>query len=227
MTRLVLSFDNGPDPTVTPRVLDVLGERGIAAYFFVLGKHLATPAGLALAARARAEGHRIGNHTYTHQTPLGDDPGADAVAREIVETERLIGDLACAPRLFRPFGGGGLIGPHLLSASAARYLEAERYTCVLWNSVPRDWDDPHGWAERALADCRPDAHVLMVLHDIEGACLAALPTFLDRARDQGVAPTLELPADCLPLVGGEACSGWSVISSSVPPPSPTRKRMIE
>lgn len=203
MTRLVLTFDNGPDPEVTPQVLDLLAERGIAAYFFVLGKHLATPEGRALVERTRAAGHLVGNHSYSHQTPLGDDPRSDAVEREIVETEQLIGPLAASPPLFRPFGGGGVIGPHLLSAPVVQHLIDARYTCVLWNSVPRDWDDPAGWAARARADCAASEHVVLVLHDVVGACLEALPAFLDAARDDGVVFTMELPEACVPIVGGE------------------------
>jgi peptidoglycan/xylan/chitin deacetylase (PgdA/CDA1 family) len=211
MTRVVLSFDNGPDPEVTPRVLDVLGERGIRAYFFVLGKQLARPDGLALARRIKAEGHQLGNHSYHHQTPLGEDPGEAAVKREIVATEELIGPLAEEPKLFRPFGGGGKIGPHLLSPEAARYLELKRYTCALWTSVPRDWEDPSGWPERALADSHRGPTEVMVLHDIPGACAAELPAFLDRARAEGITFAAELPVECLSLVGGVRRAGWSAI----------------
>ena len=57
------------------------------------------------------------------------------------------------PKRFRPFGGGGLLGPHLLSRSAVGYLVAHGYTCALWNCVPRDWVEPSTWAARALSDC--------------------------------------------------------------------------
>ncbi len=212
MTRVALSFDNGPDPEATPGVLDALAARGLRAHFFVLGKHLATPRGRALAGRARAEGHVLGNHSYSHEVPLGDDARADAVAREIVATERLLGPLAAAPKLFRPFGGGGAIGPHLLSPAALGHLVAEKYSCVLWNSVPRDWDDPEGWRERALADCAAGGHLLLVLHDVAGACLPALPRFLDEARDRGVAFVTDLPAPCVPLVGGAARADLSALT---------------
>ena len=74
MSRVHLTFDNGPDPECTPEVLDVLGERGIPASFFVCGRgnrlHPALPAGSdearAILERARREGHWIGNHSLTH-----------------------------------------------------------------------------------------------------------------------------------------------------------------
>ena len=132
----------------------------------MLGKNLASPERMKLAQRASAEGHRIGNHSYTHRIPLGDDPKADAVDSEIAKTEQLIGALAESPKLFRPFGGGGKIGPHLLSRAAVDHLVANRYTCVLWNCVPEDWIDQDAWVDRALRDASTRAHTLVVMHDI-------------------------------------------------------------
>ena len=100
MGDVALSFDNGPDPAVTPMVLDVLARRGVKASFFVLGKNLASPERMKLAQRASAEGHRIGNHSYTHRIPLGDDPKTDAVDSEIAKTEQLIGALLRALNCF-------------------------------------------------------------------------------------------------------------------------------
>ena len=54
MFDLTLTFDNGPEPGVTPRVLDVLGERGIKTTFFVIGKKLIEPQRRGLAARAQS-----------------------------------------------------------------------------------------------------------------------------------------------------------------------------
>jgi peptidoglycan-N-acetylglucosamine deacetylase len=199
--RVTLSFDNGPDPDVTPRVLDVLRGRGVTAHFFVLGKHLADRARRRLVERAREEGHLVGNHSFSHATPLGEDPRADAVEREIAATEALLTPLVPGPKRFRPVGGGAL-GPHLLSRGAVDYLVAHDYSCILWNSVPRDWIDPAAWVPRALADCAAHPHTVVVLHDIPGACLAALPDFLDALQDRSMELVPELPAACLPIVHG-------------------------
>jgi peptidoglycan-N-acetylglucosamine deacetylase len=200
--NVTLTFDNGPDREVTPRVLDVLDRRGVRAHFFVLGKHVATPAGAELVARAHAAGHLIGNHSYHHAVPLGDDLGEDAVAREIVATQALLEPLVPGARRFRPFGGGGAIGPHLLSAPAAAHLIAERYTCVLWNAVPRDWEDPDGWAARALDDLAARDHTVVVLHDVAGACLAGLDAFVRGAQARGARLVLDVPVACTPIVDG-------------------------
>ena len=68
--EVTLTFDNGPDPEATPHVLDVLAARDLKATFFVVGERLA--AARHLAERAHAEGHWIGNHTWTHRAPFGE-----------------------------------------------------------------------------------------------------------------------------------------------------------
>ena len=199
--KLTLTFDNGPDPEVTPRVLEILARQNVKAHFFVLGKFIAQSWGRALVEREHAEGHVVSNHSYTHETPLGDD-GPDAVAREIAATQQLLEPITGARR-FRPFGGGGALGPHLLSPAAAEYLRAEQFTCMLWNCVPRDWVEPHAWAPRALAALHELEHEVLVVHDIANASLAALEQFIIDARSLGADFTLELPASCLPIVDGK------------------------
>jgi peptidoglycan/xylan/chitin deacetylase (PgdA/CDA1 family) len=201
--QVTLTFDNGPEPAVTPRVLDVLDKHRIGATFFVLGSKLADPARRALAKRAHAEGHWIGNHTMTHSTPLGRvaDP-ARAIA-EIVEAQALVGELAHPDRLFRPFGGGGELGPHLLSAAALEVLKQERMTCVLWNAVPRDWENPRGWGEVALAQCLAQDWTVLVLHDLPTGAMGRLQIFIERVLEHGGRFRQDFPPECVPILRGE------------------------
>ena len=74
MFDVTLTFDNGPEPSVTPRVLDVLARRGVRTTFFVIGNKLLTRDARACTERAHAEGHWIGNHTWTHTRPLARGP---------------------------------------------------------------------------------------------------------------------------------------------------------
>lgn len=201
--KLTLTFDNGPDPEVTPRVLDLLARHGMRAWFFVLGKHLEEEAGRALVKRALAEGHLVGNHSYSHEIPLGDDPRADAVEKEIATTQRQLEALVPGERIFRPFGGGGVLGPHLLSRSARDHLCAERFDCVLWNSVPGDWIEGHDWVASAKRDLETQSHALMVLHDISGACIEELGGFLDHVARSEVEVVLDFPTEQVPIRGGE------------------------
>jgi peptidoglycan-N-acetylglucosamine deacetylase len=211
---VALSFDNGPDPAVTPTVLQVLARRGVKASFFVLGKNLASPERMKLAERAAAEGHRIGNHSFTHRIPLGEDQNPSAVDAEIAKTEALIGALAESPKLFRPFGGGGKIGPHLLSRAAVDHMVANRYTCVLWNCVPEDWIDQDAWVDRAIADAATRAHTLVVMHDILPRAMSHLDRFIGALEDAGHRMTWEFPAECVPIERGQIVRDISGFVSS-------------
>ncbi len=200
---VTLSFDNGPEPAVTPRVLDVLSQFDVKATFFALGSKLADPQRRAIAKRAHAEGHWIGNHTKTHTQPLGRIASPALVLSEILDTQALIGELAHPDRLFRPFGGGGELGSHLLNAAAVEILKSEKMTCVLWNCVPRDWEDPRGWAEVALAQCLAQPWSLLVLHDLPTGAMGRLKIFIDRVLDHGGRFRQDFPPQCVPLLRGE------------------------
>ncbi len=211
MPLVTLTFDNGPHLDNTPRVLDTLAHRGVRACFFVVGREFATSGARAIAERAHAETHLIGNHSMTHATPLGEDKREDAVSLEIAATEKLIGPLACTPPMFRPFGGGGKIGPHLLSRAAADHLIANRYSCILWNCVPEDWIAPDAWCERAVRDVASRDHTVVVVHDYVGAAMKHLDRFIGAALDSGARFTQEFPADCVPIAGGCVTGDLSAI----------------
>ncbi|MBP0496371.1 polysaccharide deacetylase family protein [Roseomonas indoligenes] len=194
--RVTLSFDNGPEPEVTPAVLDVLRKRGLKATFFVLGHKLAAHRGIT--ERAHAEGHWIGNHTWHHAGPLGGMPDEGAVA-EIERTQDLIGALSHPDRLFRPQGGGGTLGPHLLNGAALDHLARHRFTVVLWNAVPGDFRDPDAWVDRALSMCCGPDPVALVLHDLPNGAMRHLDCFLGTLADAGATFVQDFPDSCLPM----------------------------
>jgi peptidoglycan/xylan/chitin deacetylase (PgdA/CDA1 family) len=203
MMNVTLSFDNGPEPEITPQVLDVLDRRNIKTTFFVIGEKIADPERRALAQRAHAEGHWIGNHTFTHSVPLGRRSEPDVASTEIGRTQELLGDLAHPARLFRPFGGGGNLDDCLLNEDVVEFLRRGRYTCVLWNAIPRDWDDPDGWVDRAVQQCRSAPWILIVLHDLPTGAMRHLDRFLGTLGELGTQFRQDFPPQCLPIVRGE------------------------
>ena len=201
-----LTFDNGPDHRSTPHVLDVLRERGIAATFFVVGRQLREPRNAELLDRIRADGHSIGNHTSTHRR-LGELDRVDAVA-EIDATQAAIDADDRHARLFRPPGGGGIIDELTMSRAAYDHLRSNGYTCVLWNNLPRDWENADGWPAVALERLHELDWSVLVLHDPYVKAMRHLADFLDRAMDSGACFTLDFPSDCTPLRGG--ASLWAM-----------------
>jgi len=202
--EVTLSFDNGPEPGVTDEVLEVLKQANVAATFFVLGSKLADPARRRLAQRAHAQGHWIGNHTMTHGVPLGRLRQPGVARREILEAEKLVGELAHPDRLFRPFGGGGELGPHLLNDEAVETLRDNRMTCVLWNAIPRDWADPEGWVDVALAQCLARPWTVLVLHDLPTGAMRHLGGFIAGVRRHGGVFRQDFAPECVPIRRGAA-----------------------
>jgi peptidoglycan/xylan/chitin deacetylase (PgdA/CDA1 family) len=205
VTKVSLTFDNGPTPGVTDQVLDLLAERSLRATFFVIGTQLRRPGAVDLARRAIAEGHRIGHHTMTHSVLLGQaaDPQS-AVEAEIAALAPELEEFDDDEKLFRPYAAGGVLDRRVFSPHALRYLQAHDYTCVLWNSLPHDWDDPAHWVERALHDVSRQPWTVVVLHDVNTGAMAQLGQFLDELAGREVAIVRDFPETCLPIRAGRA-----------------------
>ena len=209
MKRVTLTFDNGPTAGITDHVLDVLKAHDACATFFVVGTQLLLPGARAIAERAQAEGHWIGNHSLTHGVPLGDRPDREAAAREIGDMDRLLGPLAHEDRLFRP-NSRGTLGPHALSPAACDHLVAHSGTLVLWTHIPRDRGvAADAWvadAQRASDEC--DWPVLVLHdrpsgHDIPAGAMAFLERYLTWARASGIDIIQDFPETCVPIRCGQ------------------------
>ena len=198
---VTLSFDNGPEPEVTPGVLDTLAKHSVKASFFVMGRKVVTAEGRTLAMRASAEGHWIGNHTYSHTQPLGELDRATAL-HEFERAEQSLAWLEQRPRLFRPYGRAGKLGRHLLHPAVVERLVSRQYTTVLWNCVPQDWQDADGWVATALRQCTSRDWSLVVLHDQPSGAMKHLDSFLTALKESNVPIVQEYPADCVPIREG-------------------------
>ncbi len=206
MAAITLTIDNGPHAEHTPEVLDVLKALDLQAYFFIVGQEAEKPGGMALLDRVREEGHIIGNHSWTHGTPLGEETRPGAAAEEVHKTHELLAPYLTTPPLFRPFGGGGKLGKLLLSPEAVEALVSHQYTCVLWNSVPGDWLTD-AWVDVALQQVGELDEAAVVLHDFVPGNATRIREFVERASEAGHTFVSTLPTCCLPMVGGEARPG--------------------
>ena len=202
MGKISLTIDNAPDPIVTPEVLDVLAEKSVTATFFLVGERVADAGGSALVERIAAAGHRIGNHSWSHDVQFGTKPTDAAVREEVARTAELLAPWREDPPLFRPPGGGGRLDNRLLSAALIGHLCEEGYTCALWNVVPRDWEDLDGWVDRALDEVARHDWSVVGVHDTVPGNAARISEFVDRARAAGHRFVADLSPDCLPIVAG-------------------------
>ncbi|MGI9328966.1 MAG: polysaccharide deacetylase family protein [Pseudomonadales bacterium] len=205
MSRITLSFDNGPSAHTTPFVLNQLQERGLSAFFCLIGRQLTSASEhVDLARETLHLGHRVVNHSMTHGLALGDDLSDEHALSEIEEMHQLMSDLLgdWGQNWFRPFGRGGQLGPHIFSRAAVQVLQDLEYSVLLWNCVPRDWEDTQGWVATALRQIEGTAHAVVVLHDLPTGAMKELPRFLDKVDRLGLDFTLDLPPECVPISNG-------------------------
>lgn len=152
--RVALTFDDGPAPPFTNQILDVLLEKKVQATFFVCGRNAKLLP--AMLRRIVAEGHQIGNHTYSHSYLYF--LSRSEMAEEIDRTQEVVREvIAEAPRVFRPpygarwFGLGGVLRERGLRA-------------VQWSATSRDWlDEP----DRIVADITKNVRSgsIILMHD--------------------------------------------------------------
>jgi peptidoglycan-N-acetylglucosamine deacetylase len=180
---VALTFDDGPHPRGTPAILEVLGNAGAQATFFLVGEQVVRwPA---IAAEIAAAGHTVGFHCDRHRNLLRLTPWqtADDLRRG---WERVAEATGTAPVLYRPPYG-------VLSAAALGLARGRGWRTVLWTSWGRDWQrraTPASIAGRLAAGVRPGA--VLLLHDADHysapgswfRTAAALPRVLDAVGAQ-------------------------------------------
>jgi len=175
LKQVVLTFDDGPHPISTPKLLSVLGAHDIKATFFVVGERAKRYP--ELIRMECDEGHTVANHTLHHVSL----PAVSSVqaAAEIAECGRIIADITGEPpRYFRPPGGQ-------YSKRIIRLAAAQGYVTVLWTDSARDYALP---GERAIED-RVLAHLgnggIILLHDGIYQTVDALPHIITRLQREG------------------------------------------
>jgi peptidoglycan/xylan/chitin deacetylase (PgdA/CDA1 family) len=197
--EIALTFDDGPDPEITPRVLDILDARGARASFFCIGERARECP--ALVREIVRRGHSVENHSLYHSTCFG-WYGLAKLKSELRAAQAVLSEITgCAPEFFRaPFGMRNPLLDPALAVCGLRYVSwTRRAFDVVDESAPR--------VLRRLTSGLA-AGDLLVLHDGSAArarsgpatVLAALPPFLERSAASGL-KVVSLPMAC----EGEQC----------------------
>jgi cellulose synthase/poly-beta-1,6-N-acetylglucosamine synthase-like glycosyltransferase/spore germination protein YaaH/peptidoglycan/xylan/chitin deacetylase (PgdA/CDA1 family) len=205
--QVTLTFDDGPDPVWTPRILDVLKQHGAHGVFFLIGEN--AQAHTDLVRREIAEGHAIGNHSYTHPDLSRVSPLR--MELELNVTERLLEWITGRqPRLFRPPYHSDEALDEAANAQVIARASTMGYLTLGQDIDPEDFSqhDPAVIAQRVLAKAKDGSVVL--LHDGGGdraGTVAALPLIFDGLAARG-----------LRVVGPEVATGMTL--DALLPPAP-------
>src|SRR6266853_3196004 len=202
---VALTFDDGPSPD-TERVLDVLGAHEVRATFFMVGREVESFPGIAQ--RVFAEGHEVGNHSYSHPSYLFQS--ASETHAQIRRTQSVIADtIGVRPQMARP--PYGVRTPAYFRATRALDLQT-----VQWDVAGFDWKQitPRQIADNVLRRAQPGSIILLHDGDSVGknprkSTVEALPLIIKglRDRDLQIAPLSQLlPEKTYNLTKGKAHS---------------------
>lgn len=184
---VALTFDDGPDVTYTPKILDILHRAGVKATFFVIGNN--AEKNPELLRRIFAEGHDIGNHTFTH--PNIADISLTQLGLEVSATQRLFESiLGCQTHLFRSPYGEDSEPETQDQVRPLEYLGKQGYVFVGMHIDPSDWSRPgvDAIVDETLRQAQSDEGNVILLHDGGGdrsQTVAALPRIIEALQARG------------------------------------------
>jgi peptidoglycan/xylan/chitin deacetylase (PgdA/CDA1 family) len=172
-----LTFDDGPHPYNTDRILRKLEAFNIKATFFVVGENARKSK--PLLQWAFDAGHRIGNHSYTHANfaTLTESQMRD----EIQSTDEVIGEYAGSHKIFRPPYG-------YTNAKIKSVVSQLGYRIVLWNVDTLDWDrnyQPSKWVQHGLEQIRLQHESKVLIHDTYNTTADCLDSFINHITQLG------------------------------------------
>jgi peptidoglycan/xylan/chitin deacetylase (PgdA/CDA1 family) len=173
---IALTFDDGPNATLTPKLLDLLAARHLKATFFVVGQNAADQPDILR--RAVREGHEIANHSWSHPN-LG-KMSDDAVRRELQRTEdAIVAAIGKKPTLLRPPYGS-------ITAHQKRWIHDEfGYRIIIWDVDPLDWKRPGPSVVTARILKETKAGSIVLAHDIHPPTIEAMPATFDQLMKKG------------------------------------------
>jgi peptidoglycan/xylan/chitin deacetylase (PgdA/CDA1 family) len=206
-----MTFDDGPNATLTPKLLDLLAAHHMKATFFVVGENAAEHPDILK--RAAREGHEIANHSWSH--PNFGKMGDEGVRRELQKTDDAIkAAIGTRPTLLRPPYGS-------ITARQKTWIhETFGYRIIIWDVDPLDWKrpGPSVVTHRIVSEARPGSIILA--HDIHPATIEAMPATFDQLEEKGFKflTVSELLAMARPLPPKPRVEGASAVRSPGPAP---------
>ncbi|RFU40985.1 glycosyltransferase [Actinomadura logoneensis] len=217
---IALTFDDGPDPKWTPRLLDVLKRHNAKATFFSIGAHIAQQP--ALTKRMIAEGNEIGSHTYTHVDMATAPAWRNELELDLTQ-RALAGAAGVHTRLLRmPYSSvpDGLTGPEWTAAERAG---RDGYLLVLTDRDTEDWQKPgvDKIVQAALAAEKDGRGAIVMLHDAGGdrtETIAAVEQMIVKLQARGyrfttVTQAMGLPRAEVPASASEKAIGWTLVAA--------------
>lgn len=173
---VAMTFDDGPNATLTPKLLDLLAAHHMKATFFVVGQNVVDHP--EILKRAVREGHEIASHSWSHPN-LG-KMSDDAVRRELQKTDDAIKDaIGTRATLMRPPYGS-------ITARQKTWIhETFGYRIIIWDVDPLDWKrpGPSVVTRRIVSEAKPGSIILA--HDIHPPTIEAMPATFDQLQEKG------------------------------------------
>ncbi|WP_431030004.1 polysaccharide deacetylase family protein [Lysinibacillus sp. LZ02] len=172
---IALTFDDGPSPKVTPRILQTLKQHGAKATFFMLGKQVETYP--QIAAQVANDGHEIANHSYGH--PKLTKMTSQEMIKEMSEANTKI-EMATGiePVLFRPPYGA-------YNSDVVHYAKMNDYSMILWSVDSLDWKSRNSAAINDIVTNNVTNGSIVLMHDIHASTAEALPELLVKLKAEG------------------------------------------
>ncbi len=210
---IAMTFDDGPVPALTPKLLDLLAARKLKATFFVVGQNAKEYP--AILTRAAKEGHEIANHSWSH--PNLAKMSDDGVRREMQKTDDAIKEATGKrPTLMRPPYGS-------ITARQKTWLhETFGYRVIIWDVDPLDWKrpGPSVVTSRIVQGTVPGSIILA--HDIHAPTIDAMPATFEQLQAKGFkfVTVSELLAMAKPAPPKPAITPVPAKRLSSPSPSP-------
>ena len=170
--RVALTFDDGPHPVYTEKLLDALKERGVKATFFVTGEHAELHPDVIK--RIHDEGHLIGNHTYSHIQLTS--ANKEQFQNELIQTSKILSDITGDEiQYVRPPYG-----------SWDKKIETElNMFPVLWNVDPLDWCTANASRVANAVLKKVSDNDIILLHDYYDTSVDAAIMVVDELQKQG------------------------------------------